>query len=168
MYANKDSGLSGYILGASTGTKLDMEIKLEEDVLVSLLKIDSMLSNPRDILNSVAINAKKNTDEAFNLEQDLDNSSPWSDLTSGTWKRKKTSRKLQETFAGKNSIKFYIDGRKIFIKFEDHMIYHISGTYRIPKRNFIFAPKNDQVIKIAEESLTRFIGKLPKKSFTQE
>jgi phage gpG-like protein len=143
-----------------------MKIKLEEDVSVSLKKIDLMLSNPREILNSVAINAQKSTEEAFNSEQDPDTSSPWNDLTSPTWKKKKSNKKLQETFAGKNSIKFYIQGSKIFIKFETYMIYHISGTYKMRKRNFIVTPKDDQVKVIAEDSIKGFIERLPKKSFT--
>jgi hypothetical protein len=48
------------------------------------------------------------------------------------------------------------------------MIYHITGTSKMPKRNFIHTPKNDQVIKIAEKSINRFIEKLPTKSFTQK
>ena len=145
-----------------------MEIKFEENVLMSLEKIDSMLSNPRDILNSVAINIQKNIDKAFNSEQDPDTSSPWSDLTSSTWRKKKVGKKPQETFAGKNSIKIFIEGGKIFIKFESYMIYHINGTSKIPKRNFIPTPKNDQVIKMAEKSINLFIEKLPQKNFTQK
>jgi phage gpG-like protein len=145
-----------------------MESKFEEDVLISLKKIDSMLSNPRDILNSVAINIQKDIDRAFDSEQNPNDSSPWSDLTSSSWKKKKNIKKLQESFKGRNSIKVFIQGGEIFIKFESYMIYHITGTSKMPKRNFIPTPKNDQVIKIAEKSINRFIEKLPTKSFTQK
>lgn len=140
-----------------------MESKFEEDVLISLKKIDSMLSNPRDILNSVAINIQKDIDRAFDSEQNPNDSSPWSDLTSSSWKKKKNIKKLQESFKGRSSIKVFIQGGEIFIKFESYMIYHITGTSKMPKRNFIPTPKNDQVIKIAEKSINNFIEKLPTK-----
>lgn len=130
---------------------------LKENASESLKKIDSLFSNPKDILNSVAINLEKSVNKSFETERDPDTLSPWVDLNNSTTKKKKLNKKLQKTLRGRNSVKFYVRKDKIYISFEDYMIYHIVGTSKIKIRNFVPTPKESEVLKFVDESVKRVI-----------